>query len=101
MSKPFIALLFGGVFFCLGLLTAATLIEYEPRRVADQVLDEAIVLRIPKTESDIARHLLYREAELAMLKELQRQNNLSKGPSPSIPTSKTSTKHKLTAPKGG
>ena len=72
MSKPFIALLFGGIFFCLGLLTAATMIEHD-RQVARHIIDAAIVLELPKDEADLAHQLLYLGASKGMLEELQRQ----------------------------
>ena len=75
MSKPFIALLFGGIFFCLGLLTAATMIEHD-RQVARNIIDAAIVLELPKDEADLAHQLLYLGASKGMLEELQRQRRV-------------------------
>ena len=77
MSKPFIALLFGGIFFCLGLLTAATMIEHD-RQVARHIIDAAIVLELPKDEADLAHQLLYLGASKGMLEELQRQRRVNK-----------------------
>ncbi len=72
MSKPFIALLFGGIFFCLGLLTAATMIEHD-RQVARNIIDSAIILELPKDDADLAKQLLYLGASKGMLEEIQRQ----------------------------
>ena len=99
MSKPFVAITFLFIGIIAGLLMGATMIEHD-RDVARNMIDEAIVLEIPKTDTDISRQLLYMEASMAMMKEIQRQRNLPVGPS--IHPTKTTTKPKLkTAPKGG
>lgn len=71
MNKPFIAITFLFVGVIAGLLMGATLIERD--RIANRVIDEAIVLRLPKDTVDLEEQLVYLRAEEAMLAEIYRQ----------------------------
>ncbi len=82
MSKPFIALLFGGIFYIIGLMTAAYFTQPEINRLR-QELDlrtiETIVLQVPKNDTELSKQIIYQEAELAMLKEIYRQKKETDG----------------------
>ena len=77
MSKWLIGITFSFLGFIAGLLTAATLIEYEIKRI-NKPIDSAIILQLPKDDIDLAQQLLYLSANKGMLEEIQRQKMLKK-----------------------
>jgi hypothetical protein len=84
MSKPFIALICIFIGFVFGLLTTATLIDYEVKRI-NRPIDSAIILELPKDEADLAEQLLYLSASKGMLEEIQRQRMVQhEAPNPRI-----------------
>lgn len=72
MSKGFVGITFLFFGFIAGLLTAATLIEYEIKRI-NKPIESAIILQLPKDEADLNEQLLYLSAEKGLLEEMQRQ----------------------------
>jgi hypothetical protein len=77
MSKPFVALIFLFFGFIAGILTWAGLFEYENKK-AHNIIDEAVVLAVPKNEDEIQKQLLYLSASKALLEEIQRQRMMKR-----------------------
>lgn len=73
MSKAFVALICLFFGFIGGIIISATLIEFESKKF-NRVIDEAIVLQLPKDAGELSRQLLYLSASKALLEEIQRQH---------------------------
>lgn len=62
------------VLFLLGFLAGASGMKWELENKIDrEEVNEQIVLVIPRNKADINKQLLYYEASMGMLRELQRQ----------------------------
>jgi hypothetical protein len=72
MSKPFLVLMSLFIGLIAGILVSASLVEYEFKKF-NRVIDEAIVLQLPKDEGELSKQLLYLSASKGMLEEIQRQ----------------------------
>lgn len=62
----------GSLIFLAGMLVGAQGMKYEMDQ-RTQILDEQIILKVPKTQKDFDKQLLYYSASIAMLVELDRQ----------------------------